>query len=72
MAKRLASVDRGRCVACGACESVCPRSAITIWKGCYAVIDNNLCVGCGKCANICPATSIEVKERVDEKANEVV
>ncbi len=59
--KRVAKVEQDRCVACGACKNVCPKMAIDIWKGCYAVIDDTICVGCGMCAKICPAGSIEVK-----------
>jgi len=61
--KRVAAVDRSRCASCGACENVCPRSAIKVKGGYYAVVDEEQCVGCGKCANICPAGSIEIKER---------
>lgn len=67
--KRYANVNKKRCVACGACMKECPRSAISIWKGCYAVIDKEACVGCGKCANICPAGSIELLQR-EEAENE--
>ena len=63
MAKRLAFVDKNRCVACGACAIACPREAIAIHKGCYAVVDGDKCIGCGLCAKACPACWIEVKER---------
>lgn len=48
MAKRQAEIDRDRCVACGACCKVCPREALTIFKGCYAVVDGVRCVGFGR------------------------
>ena len=63
MAKRISTVDRSVCVACGCCVKVCPKSAISIYKGCYAVVDGEKCVGCGICAKTCPAGCIEVKER---------
>ncbi|MCI6005734.1 MAG: 4Fe-4S binding protein [Blautia sp.] len=66
--KKYASVDKRRCVACGACMKECARNAIEIWKGCYAIIDKNLCVGCGKCAAVCPAGSISILLR--EENNE--
>ncbi len=64
MAKRKAIVSTQECVACGCCARICPRSAITIPHGIYAVIDRELCVGCGKCVKECPASiiSLEVTE----------
>jgi len=61
--KKYAKVNTKRCVACGVCVKECPKSAIHIFKGCFAVIDKEICLGCGKCATNCPANSIEVLER---------
>lgn len=61
--KNIAAVGKDRCVACGACVKVCPRGAISVYRGCRAVVDTALCIGCGKCAKTCPAGCIEVKER---------
>ena len=63
--KRIAVVEQGRCVACGACENVCPRKAIGVYKGCYARVDLSLCVGCGKCGQTCPAGCIRLPERTE-------
>ena len=60
--KKLAMPYKNICVSCGACRKVCPRAAISIWKGCYAVVDGAKCVGCGLCVKVCPAGCIEVKE----------
>ena len=64
MAKRMASVDKKRCVVCGVCENTCPLAAVKVHRGCYAVVEETLCVGCGKCARFCPVGCIEMKERV--------
>ena len=61
--KRYARADRERCVSCGACAKECPRGAIQIWHGCFAVIDAALCVGCGRCARACPADCIALRDR---------
>ena len=61
--KRKAKVDHSVCVACGACVKVCPKGAISVWKGCYARVTEEICVGCGLCAKTCPAGCIAVKER---------
>lgn len=59
---RKAANDIDRCVACGVCANACPREAIDIYKGCYAVVDVTKCVGCGICEKTCPAGSIKVGE----------
>ncbi|SFP35098.1 4Fe-4S binding domain-containing protein [Oscillibacter sp. PC13] len=64
VSKRYAEPDQQVCVACGACEKICPKGAVSVWRGCWSVVDLELCVGCGKCAKICPAGCIRMKERV--------
>ncbi len=63
MVKRKATVNMERCVACGVCALQCPRQAISVYKGCYAVVADSLWVGCGLCEKSCPANVIELKER---------
>ena len=64
LAKRVASIDKKRCVACGVCENTCPLAAVKVHRGCYAVVEEAVCVGCGKCAQYCPAGCIEMRGRV--------
>jgi len=65
--KKLAFADKKICVACGACMKACPKSAISIYRGCYAVVDGSKCVGCGLCARVCPAGCIAIRERSEIK-----
>ena len=58
--KRKANVNTELCVACGSCVKVCPKFAISVPDGVFAVVDSALCVGCGKCAKECPASIIEI------------
>ena len=60
--KRYAKVGE-YCVACGCCVKVCPKGALSIWKGVTAVVDTNTCIGCGKCSKECPAGAIELVNR---------
>ena len=63
MAKKKANVNVKRCVACGVCRLQCPKQAISVYRGCFAVVDDSACVGCGLCEKACPANAIEVEER---------
>lgn len=49
---RKATNDTDRCVACGVCALQCPREAIDIYRGIYAVVDVSKCVGCGICEKV--------------------
>ncbi|SFQ37927.1 4Fe-4S dicluster domain-containing protein [Lachnospiraceae bacterium XBB1006] len=61
---RKANVNKKRCVACGECAYTCPKTAITVKNGCFAIVDAALCVGCGLCAKACPADCIDIMEEV--------
>ena len=66
MAKK-AFADKNICVACGVCMKTCPKSAISVYRGCYAVVDESKCVGCSLCAKACPAGCITIQERSEIK-----
>lgn len=70
LSKRVADFEQSVCVACGACVKECPRSAISVYRGCYASVQKEQCVGCGKCAKICPTGCITIRERGSEDENE--
>ena len=61
--KKVAVVDKTRCVACGVCTKKCPRQAISIYRGCHGQVDALRCVGCGLCGKVCPAGCIRGEER---------
>lgn len=62
MMKRLAQVNKDLCVSCGECGKRCPKGAIGVYKGMYALVDAIRCIGCGICAKNCPAGVIKVVE----------
>ena len=62
--KRYATVDKRICVACGACENICPLGALMVHKGCFAKVAEDKCVGCGKCEKVCPSGAIKVDDSV--------
>jgi len=61
MAKKFALIDKTLCVACGCCMKICPKNAITIYRGIYAQVDENKCIGCGLCSKECPASIITIE-----------
>ncbi|WBW95163.1 ATP-binding protein [Oceanirhabdus sp. W0125-5] len=67
MKRKKARVDKDYCAACGACMKECPKKAIKIHKGLFAVIDIENCIGCGKCEKICPASVITLIKSKEEK-----
>ncbi len=56
---------KSECCGCGACRSICPVNAITMYPDeegfLYPQIDTERCIGCGKCDQVCP-----VKNEQDE------
>lgn len=50
-------IDRGKCVACGACKKMCPQGAIIQSDNSYSV-NRARCIGCGKCKPVCPQNAI--------------
>ncbi|WP_458862550.1 4Fe-4S binding protein [Acidaminobacterium chupaoyuni] len=65
--KKTAFVEESACVACGCCEKVCPKQAVSVFHGVTARIDAARCVGCGICLRECPAGIITLKEAPHEK-----
>ncbi|MFC1799114.1 4Fe-4S dicluster domain-containing protein [Thermodesulfobacteriota bacterium] len=68
--------DADRCLLCGTCGQVCPRSAVTFDPlGKFRYHDRAICEYCGSCVHTCPANAlevagyeVEVKTLVDEIA----
>ena len=50
-------IDAATCINCGACEGVCPVSAISE-KGEKRFIDPGTCIDCGACVSVCPVSCI--------------
>lgn len=52
------TVEKDKCIGCGACKLVCPVHAIAGDKGQYHTIDKDICIRCGQCYKICPQDAI--------------
>ncbi len=56
-------IDKTVCIACGACEPVCPVDCISVGDDGIRVIAEADCTSCGACAEVCPVECIsEVQE----------
>ncbi len=52
-----------KCIACGACFSVCPEDALSADAAQKAVVDRDRCTGCGACAPTCDPKALEIVGR---------
>lgn len=51
-------IDGDVCIACGACEPVCPVECISEAAEGKRLIDEGTCIDCGACAGVCPVDCI--------------
>ncbi len=54
------SLDRERCIDCGACISVCPTRALKFSKEWEVMLDENRCVYCKLCTEACPMRALSL------------
>ncbi|QGG48968.1 4Fe-4S binding protein [Heliorestis convoluta] len=47
------------CVACGACQFVCPAGCISEVEGGIRLINEEVCVDCALCVRACPEDCID-------------
>ncbi|KAF5088673.1 NADP-reducing hydrogenase subunit HndC [anaerobic digester metagenome] len=52
------TIDKEKCVGCGACKKNCPVAAITGEKKLVHEINQDLCIKCGKCFAVCKFDSV--------------
>lgn len=64
-----ATINKEKCLECGACKSVCPHEAI-VYKDCFEV-KKERCLGCSQCLRACSADAIELNSQLQDY-NEVL
>lgn len=57
--KRL-EVNKEKCIACGACFSLCPISVIGFEKDYTVTFDEEKCISCGLCVDACPVRALRI------------
>ncbi len=57
---RKSPVVTEKCVACGDCESICPKDAVKV-KGQIAEVDYSKCIRCYCCHEVCPEEAIMLR-----------
>ncbi len=51
-------INDDECIACGACEPVCPVECISAKEDDKRIIAEADCIDCGACAEVCPVDCI--------------
>lgn len=54
------TLQKGACISCGKCQSMCPAKAITMNRG-LPTIHRSKCIGCFCCQEFCPKGALEAK-----------
>ncbi|MDR1732600.1 MAG: 4Fe-4S binding protein [Synergistaceae bacterium] len=54
------SLDPKRCVGCGMCLTVCPRSVFLAEDAKVKIEDRDACIECGACVLNCPVSALSV------------
>jgi pyruvate formate lyase activating enzyme len=66
--------DRGKCVSCGTCISVCPHNALSFDRDKHIVVDRQKCQASGECVAACPEGALELigKEITADKLADIL
>jgi L-aspartate semialdehyde sulfurtransferase ferredoxin len=55
-------LDKGKCVNCGVCPSLCMTQALKMDETSFELVfDKNKCILCGFCENSCPVSAIQLR-----------
>jgi Fe-S-cluster-containing hydrogenase component 2 len=60
-------IDRGTCLHCAGCVSICPTQALDM-HGLELRCDDPSCIGCDLCVRFCPVVALALKGRTSSAA----
>lgn len=58
------ALDRGKCIGCGMCATVCPHAVFILNNGKAEIGERDACMECGACARNCPVEAVSVQAGV--------
>lgn len=61
----LPSIEKKRCVSCGACITSCPTGVFDSGRDSPIVVNAAACIGCKVCALNCPHGAIHFKRKTE-------
>lgn len=66
----LIEVDSEKCIACGACISICPVNTMAFAEDFSVVFNKEKCIGstCGTCVEACPVRAIKLIQQSSHKS----
>jgi ferredoxin len=53
--------NRDKCMRCGGCVGVCPKSALEL-KEAGIIVDEKTCTDCGTCEKFCPVGALKANK----------
>ncbi len=57
------TIDKNKCIGCGACVNVCPVKVYILKDGKAHPENPTKCIGCKACESVCPVQAIKVEEK---------
>ena len=58
------NLEETKCIGCGRCIEVCPRTVLMLSNGKVEIINRDACIECGACSRNCPFEAMTVSAGV--------
>ena len=54
--------DKEKCMLCGGCVAVCPRTDVLELYDAFLEVNNDKCTNCGECVKVCPVEAMSLRK----------